>query len=306
MELAQALLRLWKRRVWLAIGIVFAIVAGVASTVAMKSTTYAAASTQMVVDAPRSALGNLQTSLVPFTNRAIVFARLMTSPQALQYIGQAAGIPGNEIAAEGPSEIGAPTATHTPTAVKDGHLIAPTTKYVLRFDQNPELPTVDIYSQAPTANEAIALANGAVTGFSKYLDSLDVQTAVPDGQRVQIRQLGGAQGGVVDPGSSKSIAALVGMFVLIAWCVGILWVSRLRANLRAAKSGTPIPGATSREPANISDDDFDQEMSGLLAGAAETPVPPAPSRSRQVASYGSFADDLLEQRMTSEHAAHER
>ncbi len=244
MELALALMRLWERRIWLAIGVVVAVAAGFGGMVAFKSTVYSSASTQMVVDSPKSALGNMQTSLIPFTNRAVVFARLMVSPEALDYIGQQAGIPGNEIAAQGPAEIGAPQATHNPSAIKDGKIVIPSSKFILRFDQNPELPTVDIYSQAPTTRQAIALANGAVTGFAKYLNILDGETNVPDQQRVQIRQLGSAQGGEVNPSSGKEIAVLLALMMFVVWCFGMLFAIRLRANLRESRAITlgNVPG----------------------------------------------------------------
>jgi hypothetical protein len=235
MELALALHRLWERRGWLAVGLVIAVGLGAAGMVAFRAQLYSAASTQMVVDAPKSALGNMQTSLVPFTNRAVVFARLMVSPQALEYIGQAASVPGSEISAQGPAEIGAPQATHTPSATVDGKLVVPAAKYVLRFDQNPQLPTVDVYAQAPTTKQAVALADGAATGFAKYLDVLDRETNVPDSQRVQIRQLGGAQGGVVNQRSGREIGVLLTMMVFFAWCFGMLFMIRLRANLRMSR-----------------------------------------------------------------------
>ncbi len=248
MELALALLRLWERRLWVAIGAILAIAAGVGGMTAFKSTVYSSASTQMVVDAPKSALGNMQTSLVPFTNRAVVFARLMVSPEALSYIGQEAGIPGTEISAQGPAEIGAPQAVHNPSVLKNGKLVVPTTKFLLRFDQNPELPTVDIYSQAPTTRQALALANGAVTGFTKYLDTLDQATNVPDQQRVQIRQLGSAQGGEVNPSSGRMLAVLVALLVFVLWCFGILFTIRVRSNLRASRAGAAAKPAIELSP----------------------------------------------------------
>lgn len=249
MELAQAILRLWERRRWVAGGIVVAIAIGMASTMAFRSTVYASASTQLVVDAPRSALGNLQTSLVPFTNRAIVYSRLMTSPQALAAIGNAAGIPGNEIEAQGPAEIGAPQATHVPSATVNGKLVTPRAKYVLRFDQNPQLPTIDIYAQAPTYHQAAALANGAVTGLRTYLSQLDTNTGVPDGQRIEIRQLGAAQGGVVDLGTPVQIAGIIGFVVLLLWCVGVLYLTGMRARLRKARiASEPLEGVHSPRP----------------------------------------------------------
>lgn len=268
MELALTLNRLWQRRFWVAIGVVLAVVVAFYASTALKKTSYAAASTQMVVDAPKSALGNLKTSLVPYTARAIVYARLMTSPAALNDIGQAAGIPGNEISAVGPAEIGAPTAIHTPSVQVDGRLQAPKEKYVLRFDQNPDLPTVDIYSEAPTTKQALALANGAVTGFAKYLQDLDAQTDVPVAQQVRLRQLGGADGGVVAKNSGTKIAILLGFVVLILWCLLVLYVSRIRDQIRA-------PDRSGRDVVDEFDE-FDEDMRRLLrARVAAGPSEPA-------------------------------
>jgi hypothetical protein len=258
MELALTLNRLWQRRIWVMLGIVIAVAVAVYASSALKKATYAAASTQMVVDAPQSALGNLKTSLVPYTARAIVYARLMTSPEALTYIGKAAGIPGNEIYAVGPAEIGAPTAVHTPSVQVDGRLAAPKHKYILRFDQNPDLPTVDIYSEAPTTAQSLALANGAVTGFANYLHQLDASTSVPVAQQVRLRELGGANGGVVAKDSGKKLAVLLGFVVFLIWCLLILYVSRIREQMQA----TDRPG---HEPI----DEFDEDMSRLLRARAE-------------------------------------
>jgi hypothetical protein len=257
MELALTLNRLWQRRFWVAIGAVLAVVAAFYSSNALRKTTYSTASTQMVVDAPKSALGNLHTSLIPYTSRAIVYARLMTSPEALTYIGQASGIPGSEISAIGPAEIGAPTAVHAPVVQVDGRLEAPKQKYVLRFDQNPDLPTVDIYSEAPTTKQAVALANGAVTGFARYLQKLDAQTGVPVEQQIRLRELGDASGGVVAKSSAKKLAVLIGFIVLIVWCLLVLYVSRIREQMRA-------PTRPGREVV----DEFDEDMSRLLRARA--------------------------------------
>jgi hypothetical protein len=54
---------------------------------------------------------------------------------------------------------------------------------------------------------------------------------------VEVRQLGQATGGIVDPSSSKSIGLLVFIGVFAVWCWIVLFASRTRANLRAAKQG---------------------------------------------------------------------
>jgi hypothetical protein len=288
MELALTLNRLWQRRIWVMLGIIVAVAVAVYSAGALKKTTYAAASTQMVVDAPKSALGNLKTSLVPYTARAIVYARLMTSPEALTYIGKAAGIPGNEIYAVGPAEIGAPTAVHTPSVQVDGRLAAPKHKYVLRFDQNPDLPTVDIYSEAPTTAQSLALANGAVSGFAQYLHQLDASTSVPVDQQVRLRELGGANGGVVAKDSGKKLAVLIGFIVLLIWCLGILYISRIREQMRATD-----------RPGHEHVDEFDEDMSRLLRARTEVGL------NETVAARGSVRENGAREHGTRENGVRE-
>jgi hypothetical protein len=237
MTLAKTLLKLWSLRLWVGIGVLVAGVAAVGSVALSHSTVYATASTQMLVDSPDSALANASVLLDGYVARAGVFARLMTSDEALQYIGMTAGINGNLIEATGPIEInGSPEATHAPVAIKNGQDLPAGKVYKLTFVQNPSLPTVDVYASAPTTAQAIALANGAVTGFATFVNQLNAGK-VPQSERIDIRQLGPATGGVVDPTASKSVAVLIFLVVFAIWCWLVLFVSRLRANVRAAKRG---------------------------------------------------------------------
>jgi hypothetical protein len=234
---AKILLKLWTKKIWVAIGGIVAVVAAVGSMSMSHSTVYASASTQMLVDSPQSALANAGVDLSGYLARANVFARLMTSAEALQYVGHAAGIPGSVIQATGPVEVnGSPVATHIPTSATGGPAPANAPAYKLNFVQNPDLPTVDVYAEAPTTQKAIALANGAVTGFSAFISHVEDGAAVPAGKRIVIRELGAPVGGMVDAAASKKIAAMVFVLVLVLWCGVVLYVSRLRAQIRAAKA----------------------------------------------------------------------
>ncbi len=300
MELAKTVLKMWSLRFWLAIGAVLAIGAALASMTLMHSKVYASASTQMIVDAPQTALGDAEEDLTPYTARAFVFARLMTTPKALQYIGQAAGLPGNLIAASGPTELTGPQATHAPTATAGIQLTAPPVHYSLNFLQNPQLPTVDIYSQAPTTKQAIALANGAVRGFAAYIEYLDNQSAVPAGKRIAIRQLGAATGGVVDPGAKKSVALIIFVLVFGLWTVGALRISTLRAHIRLARTqgsasgGSPVPasglvnGSAAAESATMMNlsEDSNQEFARYESGG--DPASDDPDDSRRLVAWDGF------------------
>ena len=172
----------------------------------------------------------------------------MTSAEALQYIGKAAGIPGNLIDANGPVEInGSPTATHAPVEIKGGKGLPAPAIYKLSFVQNPTCRRWMCTRKAPTTAQAISLANGAVTGFANFVNQLDGNN-VPLGKRIEVRQLGGATGGMVDPSASKKIAVLVFFGVFAMWCGVVLFVSRLRAQLRAAKLAVAPMILASRAP----------------------------------------------------------
>jgi hypothetical protein len=237
MTLAETLLKLWSLRIGVGIGILVAIAAAAASMTTSHSTVYASASTEMLVDSPQSALANADVDLSGYLTRANVFARLMTSSQAIQAIGKAAGIPGQEIEAEGPVEVnGAQPATHAPAATVGGQNVPITPVYKLQFVQNPNVPTIDVFAQAPTTEQAVALANAAVSGFGTFMNQLNAGNAVPTGKRITVRQLGGATGGMVDAAASKKIAALVFVAVLFLWCGLVLWFGRFRRQLREAKT----------------------------------------------------------------------
>lgn len=243
MTFARTLLRLWKLRLWLGLGVLLAGAAAFGSVATSHSTVYASAQTQLLVDSPDSALANASIDLTGYLNRAGAFARMMTSNEALQYIGKAAGIPGSEIDATGPIEInGLPSVTHAPVAIVNGQDVAAPAIYKLSFVQNPSLPTVEVYADAPTTGQAIALANGAVTGFSSFINQLNANN-VPQSQRVEIRQLGQASGGMVDASASKSTALLVFVAIFGLWCWIILFASSLKGNLRAARQGVADPQA---------------------------------------------------------------
>lgn len=279
MTLAQTLLRLWSLRVWLGVGAFLALISAIASFTLGHSEVYSAASAQMIVDAPVSAIGDPNKDMTPYMTRAVVFARLMTTPAALQYIGRAAGIPGNLIGASGPIELagdGAPQAMHVPTTQSGQALTSSAPVYKLNLLQNPQLPTVDIYAQAPTTRQAIALANGAVSGFGAYIHSLDSQSGVPPTQRLAIREAGSATGGVVDPGASKSLALIVFVLVFALWCLVVLFVTNLRSHLRNGRANRPADAAN-----------------GDFAAANSSPYPDSPFVSYESAPR-PLADDVAE------------
>lgn len=241
MGFALVLRELSRRRLLLAVGVLVAAVAAVLSVYRLdgtklqsRSLQYSASVTQALVDSSSSALGNLSKSFEPLSERAQVYANFMASPAVLALVGAQMGLSGEQIYAAGPVNANQPRVVQEPTALKRNvEITGETNPYRLNFESTVGLPTINIYSQAPTTAQSNALANAAVVGLQEYVTKLETVNKVPAKARVTIRQLGAANGSVVDGGISKSIMILTFVGVFALWCVLLLGVSRFRHTWRA-------------------------------------------------------------------------
>ena len=244
MGFALALRELSAHRRLLALGAVVAVFVATLSVYHLdgfglksRSLQYSAASTQVLVDSDSSALGNLAESFESLANRAVVYADFMTNPSILEKIGQQVGLKGGQIYAVGPVT-GATRVEQEPTALKRNvELTGETKPYRLNFESQNNLPTININAQAPTTKQAVALANAAALAMHRYVAEDVSVGAIAPPSRVVIRQLGAANGAVVDGGISKQLFVIVFGLVFTLWCVLMLAVPRALAMWR--DSATP-------------------------------------------------------------------
>jgi hypothetical protein len=229
MELTRALKALWKRRWLVALGVVIAAIAATVSAFSVslfppsltpRTNTFATASTQILVDTPNSAFANLEEEVEPLNTRAAVFSRFLASPLAITLIAREAGLPVDAIEGQGPYEQNLPLFEQEPTAEKrSSQIVGERALYRLRFENNPDLPIVTVFAQAPTAAEAHRLADAAPEALSAYISGIQTSQKTPPKRRVEVRQLGDATGGVVNGGANAQIAVLVFFVVLVLWCL---------------------------------------------------------------------------------------
>ncbi len=226
----------------LAAGIVIATVAAILSVYRLdglslkpRSLQFSSVTTTVYVDTPSSALGNLAQDFEPLKQRAIIYANFMASPEVLTLVGEKAGIPGDQLYAAGPIDPLEPRVVNEPTAVqRNVEITGETDPYRLNFNDDPNLPTIGIYAQAPTTAEATKLANASVAGLQEYVAGLQNAEKVPQLSRVVIRQLGQPTGGVVDSGIRKSLAVMVFVGVFLLWSILVLAFTRFRTAWRAS------------------------------------------------------------------------
>jgi hypothetical protein len=229
MELARTLKTLWKRRGLVALGALVALVAALLSvyqvglfppSLTSRTNVFATASTEILVDTPDSAFADLANELEPLDTRASVFARFLASPAALALIAREAKLPVNAIEAQGPYDTNLPPFQQEPTAEKRStQIIGESALYRMRFENNPNLPIISVFAQAPSQAEAITLAAAAPAALRDYIDRIQVEQETPPERQVEIRRLGRATGGIVNEGANLQIATLVFIAVMIGWCM---------------------------------------------------------------------------------------
>jgi hypothetical protein len=232
MDLVQILRALWKDRLLVALGVGVALLAMLVSvfhvssfppSLTPRASNIASASTEVLIDSRRTFLGDLRREVAPLTERAGTYAHFVASDAVVAALADATGIPAERIDISGPqvnaSEAAAPTAEQRANEIRQGDR-----PYRVQVDFGGELPILSIYAQAPTTEAAVLLANGMSTALRSVIDDFQVGSdkGVSGTNRVQIRQLGPAQGGVVGERASYVLGGLVFIGVLGAWCIFIL------------------------------------------------------------------------------------
>jgi hypothetical protein len=228
---------------WLLAGLAIALAAAYLS--GRSTSEFAAATTQVMVDFPgQSALLETNRPVGPLAERANVYARLAASPAIRALIGREAGIDPSQIDAMGPYNPDAQRIQREPTAERRASQLRGESKqYRLRFDseQAEAVPIVLAYAQAPTVGEATKLADAGATALIEYVRQVQRTEGLKDSERLQLRQLGEPEGGIVNPGADRQVAIIAFMAAFLGWTVLVLMLSTLR-RLLSGRARPPVAG----------------------------------------------------------------
>ena len=238
MDLAQILRELSRHRLWLLLGVLLAVFAGVVTGyrpsvsppgLEKRAIELGAAETEVVLDSAESSIIDTATPLDALIQRAPVYAQLMSSAPVTAEVARAANIPPGLLVSQSGGD-GSPGAEERSSEILDEAL-----SYRLLFQVQQDQPLISIFSQAPTAEEAIALADAAAGKFSDYITRQQIAGGVPERRRVEVRQLGAARGGLLNPGVNLAVAALVAVAAFVAFCLLVLFVSNVARSMREAR-----------------------------------------------------------------------
>jgi hypothetical protein len=253
MQLGRHLRELWQLRIGLVVSLLLALFAALWSvgkvglfppSVTPRKLEIAAASTRVLVDTPKSAVLDLSVSTYDFTaytNRSLLVGNIMASTPVRRYIARRARVPADILQVAGPVTPDFPRQLASSGEKHSSDILKSPDEYRLSVQANPTVPVVDVYAEAPTAEAAQLLANGAVDGMKDYLRDLGSAQSIAPDEQVHLEQLGRAKGGVLDPGISTKVALLTFLLVFGASSVAVLALVRVHEGWVLEAKREPLP-----------------------------------------------------------------
>ena len=191
----------------------------------------ATATTHVIVDTPRSSILDLRQntySLEGLRQRAIVLGNVMATGEVRTAIARRSDVPIDllqvtpPLTPEQPRALAGSANQKHPTDILES-----TDQYRLSIQTNPTVPMMDVYAQAPTAQSAEDLANGAVIELRNYLANLAEVEHTPEQSQVHLVQLGRADGEVINNGIQWQVAVLAFLLTFTLACATVIFFSRL-------------------------------------------------------------------------------
>ncbi len=206
----------------------------------------AAAATRVTIDIPQPLVTNALAQDGDFQaldKRAALVGNLMSSEPVLARIAREARIEPSDVAAVTRITTGVQSAFTEPDSERRAAQIAAARKpYQLEVQPSQTLPLLSIYTQAPSVDEAVRLANAAVPATRRYLTKLARKEGLSPAKEVSLDQLGPARGAIVNGGARVQIGGLTFLFVFALTCLVALSVARVRRGRRGVVAGYATPG----------------------------------------------------------------
>ena len=197
-----------------------------------RSLDVAGASALVIVDRPRPLVSDMLATdgdYQTLQKRAVLLGSLMSSPPAMRYVARRTRIPQARIAAvtritaNVQSLLTEPDSERRTSDIRDSKL-----PYRLEIQPHPALPSLNVYAQAPTVDEAQRLADAAVPALLDYKRELAEREGGPPAELLRVEQVGPSRAAIINGGSKMMIVGLTFIFTLSMSAALLAVVTRLR------------------------------------------------------------------------------
>ncbi len=219
--------------------------------IAMRELQTGAAVTHILVDLPHDERSHVSaTEFETMTSRANLVGHVLASRPVLDRIAARRGIDPSKLTASTEITAGVPLALTEPNEERRANeILLSHAPYRLDIQAQPTLPILNVYAQGPTMAKAQQLADTTAAAGNDYMRVLAKRDDFPDANRVQLKQLGSAVGGQLDPTAPMKIFVLT-FLVIFGVCFGVLVsVGAVRRGwIRAGRGAAAIASSAAPEP----------------------------------------------------------
>lgn len=245
MALVEIVRELWQRKLMVGLVVVLALAAAILSAyrfsvnppgLEKRSLTVAAASSQILIDSPKSTLvaGAEVGEFATLATRAKIYGQYLSSLAAREEIAKIVGIPAQTISTSGPFSpaTGQQEYAAQPSGERADELLQEGAQNRLVFTAQEGVPILTVSAQAETTERAVALASASFQTLKEYIHNLQAG-GEPVRRGVTVRELGAPEGGTL--GSSNNMILMVLAFLLVfgLGCAAILVIPSFVARWRA-------------------------------------------------------------------------
>jgi hypothetical protein len=248
---------LWRHKIYLTIVVVvaamFAILSAfkvTSSGLEKRSLQVGAASSQILVDSPGSALvaGASVGTFDALSTRAQIYGQYLSSLEARAKIAKLTGVPAGTIATAGPFSTDVAQNSYSGQSSEDraNQLVDQGSPNRIVFTAQEGIPIISVDSQAPTANRAAKLAVASFVTLKRYVRKLKSSKEYiatlrsgPNAEAkaalkgVTVRQLGTPEGGTLGGANDKILMMLAFITVFLLGCAAIIIVPRALGRWRS-------------------------------------------------------------------------
>jgi hypothetical protein len=209
----------------------------------------AAAETHVLVDAPPPSL--LQRRKVPPDPEALIelpetlikhtelLGRVMITPPVLDRMAVRSGLSPGSVGGSARTTTSVPEALVEPASEqRAAEIRLSKLPYCVEVQARPEAPVIDVYTRAPSAEEAIRLANAAVPALRAYMRDLAGDQKPAKDKTISLSQIGDARGSMVSPRAPVAVGVLaffVGFVISCSLLLLLLWLGCGRAPAQAPR-----------------------------------------------------------------------
>jgi O-antigen ligase len=166
---------------------------------------------------------NISDGIESDIKRVNFIANVMATEPVLRRVARLQGVSPDQIAAEARSNENVPSALAEPDSERHANQILQAhDPYKVEIQARSTVPTLDIYSQAPSVNAARELADGTISGTNAFLKDLAKRGGADVPAPVTLQQLGPARAALLDPFAPIKIAGLT-FLVVFAVSLGLLY-----------------------------------------------------------------------------------